>query len=47
MIHVYGDDGSDQKKERVLAVAVIAGYEEWWQELELKWRVAHSSRFLA
>jgi hypothetical protein len=25
MIHVYGDDGADAKKDRVVAVAVIAG----------------------
>jgi hypothetical protein len=32
MVHVYGDDGADAKKERVVAVAVIAGTEEWWQQ---------------
>jgi hypothetical protein len=39
MIHVYGDDGADAKKERVLAVAVIAGTEEWWQNVESQWIV--------
>ena len=37
MIYAYGDDGSDEKRERVLAVAVIAGYDSWWEELEAKW----------
>lgn len=37
MIYVYGDDSADAKKERVIAVSVIAGYEEWWKELEDKW----------
>lgn len=39
MIHVYGDDGADAKKERVVAVAVIAGTEEWWQNVEDQWIV--------
>jgi hypothetical protein len=29
LMFVYGDDGSDAKKERVTAVSVIAGYEHW------------------
>jgi hypothetical protein len=37
VIYVYGDDGGDEKKERVLAVSVVAGLEEDWQELEAKW----------
>jgi hypothetical protein len=37
VIYVYGDDSADAKKERVIAVSVIAGYEEWWKELEKKW----------
>ena len=37
MIRVYGDDGADEKKERVIAVAVLAGREEWWQEVEDDW----------
>jgi len=37
LIYVYGDDGADARKERVAAVSVIAGYEEWWQDLEGKW----------
>jgi hypothetical protein len=36
-MYVYGDDGSDARKERVTAVSVIAGYEDWWQDLEEKW----------
>ena len=39
MIHVYGDDGADAKKERVIAVALIAGTEEWWQNVEDQWIV--------
>jgi hypothetical protein len=39
VIHVYGDDGGDAKKERVLAVSVIAGTEEWWQDIEDQWVV--------
>jgi hypothetical protein len=37
VIYAYGDDGADAKQERVTAVSVIAGYEEWWQDLEAKW----------
>lgn len=37
MIYVYGDDSADARKERVIAVSVIAGYEDWWKELEEKW----------
>jgi hypothetical protein len=39
VIHVYGDDGADAAKERVIAVAVIAGTEEWWQNIEDQWVV--------
>ncbi len=39
MIYVYGDDGADANKERVIAVAVIAGTEEWWQDIEDQWVV--------
>jgi hypothetical protein len=39
VIHVYGDDGADANKERVIAVAVIAGTEEWWQNVEDQWVV--------
>ena len=39
MIYAYGDDGSDEKGERVMAVSIIAGREEWWQELEGEWTV--------
>jgi hypothetical protein len=39
VIHIYGDDGADAKKERVIAVAVIAGTEEWWQNVEDQWVV--------
>ncbi|MGO9776119.1 MAG: hypothetical protein ACLPM3_05980 [Terracidiphilus sp.] len=37
MIYVYGDDGSDAKQERVVAVSALAGSEEHWQQLEAKW----------
>jgi hypothetical protein len=37
MIYVYGDDGADEKRERVVAVSVLAGTEEQWQELEARW----------
>jgi hypothetical protein len=36
-MYAYGDDGSDEKKERVTAVSVVAGYEDWWQDLESRW----------
>ena len=39
MIYVYGDDGADANKERVIAVSVIAGREEWWQSVEDQWVV--------
>lgn len=39
MIYVYGDDGADEKRERVIAVSVIAGTEEWWQNIEDQWLV--------
>lgn len=39
MIYAYGDDGSDEKQKRVTAVSIIAGFEEWWEELEGQWIV--------
>lgn len=39
VIYAYGDDGSDTKKERVIAVSIIAGYEDWWQQVEADWTV--------
>jgi hypothetical protein len=39
VIYAYGDDGADEKRERVMAVAVIAGYQEWWQDIEDQWIV--------
>lgn len=39
VIRVYGDDGADEKRERVTAVAVVAGSEEWWQRVEDQWIV--------
>jgi len=37
VIYVYGDDGSDAKHERAVAVSALAGSEEQWQELEARW----------
>jgi hypothetical protein len=37
VIYVYGDDGADAKRERVVAVSALAGTEEMWQELEARW----------
>jgi len=39
VVYVYGDDGSDERKERVTAVAVIAGFEDWWNRVEGDWIV--------
>ena len=37
MIYVYGDDGADAKRERVVAVSAVAGTEDQWQNLESEW----------
>lgn len=37
MILVYGDDSADEKRERVCSVAIVAGLEEHWAELEPLW----------
>jgi hypothetical protein len=39
VIYAYGDDGSDEKGQRVIAVSIIIGYEEWWEQLENDWLV--------
>lgn len=39
MIYAYGDDGSDEKGQRVIAVSIIAGCEEWWEFVESRWKV--------
>ena len=39
VIYAYGDNGSDEKREQVTAVSVIAGYQEWWREVEAQWIV--------
>ena len=39
VIYVYGDDGADEQKERVVSVAVIAGYDDWWRDVEDQWIV--------
>jgi hypothetical protein len=36
---VYGDDSSDEKKERVLAIGVVIGTEENWKPVESKWEL--------
>src|SRR5947209_5441885 len=37
MILVFGDDSSDEKRERVAAVAAVAGAEEAWDWIEPQW----------
>jgi hypothetical protein len=37
MILVYGDESTDERQERVFAVAGIAGTEEMWNAVETKW----------
>ena len=37
VIYAYGDDGSDQKRERASSVSIIAGREEWWEQIESDW----------
>jgi hypothetical protein len=37
MLSVFGDDSTDEKKERVFAVAGVAGTQEEWRELKVKW----------
>jgi hypothetical protein len=37
MIFIYGDDSADEKRERVCAIAVVAGSEAAWREIEEKW----------
>jgi hypothetical protein len=39
VIYGYGDDGADQKRERVIAVSTIIGYEQWWEQVEADWTV--------
>jgi hypothetical protein len=39
VIYAYGDDGSDEKKDRALSVSIIAGREEWWEQVESDWVV--------
>jgi hypothetical protein len=39
VIYAYGDDGSDERGQRVIAVSTIAGYEEWWEQVESDWIV--------
>lgn len=39
VIYAYGDDGADQKKERVIAVSLVAGYEEFWKDAESAWTI--------
>jgi hypothetical protein len=44
VVYAYGDDGSDEKCERVTAVSVIAGREDWWEEVESQWLVRCGGR---
>ncbi len=37
MILVYGDDSSDEKRQRVSAVAIVAGTEAMWNRIEPQW----------
>lgn len=37
MILIYGDDSSDEKRERVVAVAAVAGDEKMWNWIETRW----------
>jgi hypothetical protein len=37
MLSVYGDESSDESKQRVFAVAGIIGPESYWEALESKW----------
>ena len=37
MIFVYGDDSSDEKRQRVAAVAVVIGTGQMWNRLEPQW----------
>jgi hypothetical protein len=39
VIYAYSDDGSDEKGQRVIAVSIIVGYEDWWEQLESEWTV--------
>ena len=39
VIYAYGDDGSDEKGQRVIAVSIMVGYEEWWEQIEGDWIV--------
>jgi hypothetical protein len=37
MLCAYGDESSDETKQRVFAVGAVVGAEEQWVELEAKW----------
>lgn len=37
MLSAYGDDSSDEKRERIFVVAAVMGYQEEWDKLEIKW----------
>jgi hypothetical protein len=37
MMLVYGDESMDETQQRVCAVAIVAGREQDWQQLEQKW----------
>ena len=37
MLSVFGDESSDEKKQRVFAVAGVIGSEEMWNAIEPRW----------
>ncbi len=37
MINVYGDDGADEKKERVISISALGASESEWRDVEQKW----------
>src|SRR5438876_11140851 len=37
LLSVYGDESSDERQQRVFAVAGLIGSEEMWERLEAQW----------
>lgn len=37
VINVYGDDGADEKKERVISISALGASESEWRDVEQKW----------
>ncbi len=46
MLSVYADESSDERKERVFAVAGLIGNDELWESLEVKWNARTSGIML-